>query len=372
MRSYANETMTCVDRYAGQYLQIYGNQFQYALYRKGLGEKLYLTVHWLYVYREVDFRDVLQCRAGTELFEFTDMEGWEDPVCVLPYLTDDAGTGEALYALVPKNPNDFLYLNFVEQSTIPLYPGSYQTLPSIQMRDTILAANYTQNLRWILTPGDNRTGWAVHMEMRYRDPGAAQYETVTLFSEVMQSYYQITTDSTILGKEVCLWLEYRTFAPDWDGHTLEDFVTLNCVVTPWNPVNRDASFPLSPENIAVSMLLAGGRVTVQWSAVNDPLMPTISYRLERAVADPGETPIYFRQLYKGTSTQFRDTLPEDAGSVIYRVCTVNGMEVESPWTETGIREIAQSNLYVSRGGTWMRAAGIWIGDRRASPMAKVK
>jgi len=372
MRCYANETMTCVDRYTGKYLQINGDPFQYAIYRNGTEDRLYLTVHWLQESTETAVRDVLQCRAGGELYDFTDMAGWEDPVCVLPYLTDESDSGAVLYAFVPKGGYGVLYYNFVDYSIFPLYPGNYLTLPKISVSDVVMAGNYTQTVRWSLTPGDDRSGWAVHMELRYREPGEDSWETETLFTDTMENSWRMTTGSTIVGKEAYLLLEYRTYRADWGGYNLEDFVTLNRTVTPWKRVERDAAIPLAPGNIGVSMLLAGGRVTVQWSGVKDPLNAIAAYRLERACAGINETPSRFVQLYNGTSTQFRDTLPGDAGTVIYRICTVNRAGTPSPWTETGIREIAQSNLYVSRGGTWIRAAGVWIGNRRASPMARIR
>ena len=282
MRCYANETMTCVDRYTGKYLQINGDPFQYAIYRNGTEDRLYLTVHWLQESTKTAVRDVLQCRAGGELYDFTDMAGWEDPVCVLPYLTDESDSGAVLYAFVPKGGYGVLYYNFVDYSIFPLYPGNYLTLPKISVSDVVMAGNYTQTVRWTLTPGDDRSGWAVHMELRYREPGEDSWETETLFTDTMENSWRMTTGSTIVGKEACLLLEYRTYRADWGGYNLDDFVTLNRTVTPWKLVERDAAIPLAPGNIGVSMLLAGGRVTVQWSAVKDPLNAIAAYRLERA------------------------------------------------------------------------------------------
>ena len=369
MRCYANETMTCVDRYTDKYLQINGIAFQYAIYRDGLGDRLYLTVSWV---QDTDtlFQDVLQCRAGTGVYDFTEMEGWEDPVCVMPYLTDSKET--ALYALLPKNGQGTLRYNLEECEELALYPGVYTTLPQIDVENMIMAANYTHTLRWTLTAGDDRRGWVVNLDLLYREPGADTYSTTAIFTDSFHIYCRLTTPADILGKEACFMLEYRTYGDDWDDNNKESFVTLNRIVTPWTPVERDALIPLQPGEIDVSMLLAGGRVTVQWSAVTDPLNTISAYRLERALAGTDEVPVNFVQLYKGTSTQFRDTLPSYAGTVIYRVCAVNRAETESPFTETGTLDVAQSNLYVSRGGTWVRAAGIWIGEKRASPMARVK
>ena len=373
MRCYANETMTCVEQYTGEYLLYNGIPFQYAIYRNGLQDKLYLVVQWMQESSSNPvLQEVLQCLVGTERYDFAVVSGWEDPVCVLPYQTDETGALAAVYALIPRNYKGVLYYNYVQYREFRLSPGTYATLPRLTMQNVVMAGNYTQTVRWSMTPGDNRQGWAVHMELRYREPGADSYNAIPVFTSTFYNFYQMTTPAVIVGKEACLMVEYRTYAEDWGGYNKDDFATLNRTVTPWQTANLDASVPLAPGGIAVSMLLAGGRVTVQWSGVTDPLNTISAYRLERAVAGAKETPQQFVQLYSGKSTQFRDTLPADAGTVVYRVCAVNRAGTDSPFTDTGIREVAQSNLYVSRGGTWVRAAGVWIGEKRASPMARVK
>ena len=372
MRCYANETLTCVTRYTGKYMLVNGKAFQYAMYREGTGDTVYLAVHWLQASGSAAVWDVLRCRAGTEMYDFAVLEGWEDPVCVMPYLTDETGEGGLLYEVVTRDSGYGLYYNDMYHNSLPLYPKDYQTLPQMVVPEVVMAAGYGQSLRWKITPGDGRNGWCVNLELRYREPGADVWETEALFTESLHGYYRMTIGSHLLGKEVCLMLEYRTYGTDWGGYNLEDFVTLNRAVTPWQTVERDAAIPLQPEEIGVSMLLAGGRVTVQWSAVTDPLNLISGYRLERAAAGTDGVPENFVQLYNGTSAQFRDTLPGDAGNVVYRVCAVNRAGTQSPWTETGILEVAQSNLYVSRGGKWIRAAGVWIGEKRASPMARIR
>ena len=371
MRCFATQTLTCIDRYAERYLMINGDAFQYAIYRDGLGDKLYLTVHWRSALVHTDFRDELQCQAGTETYAFEMLAGWEDPVCVLPVLTDENGQITGPYNLVPKK-NAVLYYDRVSRKYYTTSPKTYRTLPTMHMTEPVMAANYQQTFRWTLHPGDNRSGWAYNMELRYRNPGAGTYESVALFTDTKKVTCTLDMDIGYLGKEVCFVLEYRTYGEDWPGFDSEDFTTLNRLITPWKLVERNAAIPLPPQSIGVSMLLAGGRVTVQWSAVSDPLNAITAYRLERAVAGPDGTPVSFVQLYTGRSTQFRDTLPGDAGTVRYRVCAVNRAGTASPWTETGIREIAQSNLYVCRNGTWVRAAGVWIGQKRASPMVRIR
>lgn len=373
MRCYANETLTCVDRYTDKYLQISGISFQYAVYRDGLGDLLYVTVNW---YNEATTNrmpeDMLQCRVGSQKYDFARMDGWEDPVCVLPYSTDETNDISGMYAFVPKESQGVLRYNFEEYSELALYPGKYDTLPSFVLPQIPLYGNHRHSLKWTLTTGDDRQGWVSALELRYRDPGADTYVSEAVFTDAFHTYCYMQTDGDIIGKEVCLMLEYRTYDPDWNGNNKEDFTTLNRMVSPWQTVQRDGSIPLPPESISTSMLLAGGKVTVQWSAVQDPLHTISAYRLERAVVNTDGVSGSFVQLYKGTSAQFRDTLPGNTDKVLYRVCSVNRTGTESPWTETGTLEAAQSNLYVSRSGTWVHAAGVWIGEKRASPMLTVE
>jgi len=363
MRCYANETMTCVGRHTGENVTINGNVFHFAMYRNGSGNQLYLTLHWPDDAAAGVFQDILQCTVGDVTYSFMTLNGWEDPVCVIPYLTD--GTR---YALIPKGKSNRLADGYFTITEYVFEPGQYTTLPTLALGTVNLIGNYTQKVTWTLTKGDGRMGWVVSMELRYRDPGADTYTAEVKFSDSFRTYYNLKTDSTIVGKEACLVLEYRTYDSEWDGDDNEAFTTLNRMTTPWQLVERDAKVPLPPTSIGVSMLLAGGWVTVQWSAVTDTLCTVAGYWLERAVNGSGT----FTRLYSGASTQYRDTLPADAETVEYRVCSVSAAGKSSAWYSTGRQAVAQSNLYVCSSGTWMRASGVWIGEKRASPMVHVK
>lgn len=362
MQDYSSTTMTCVERYTGNRLKLSGTAFQYAIYRNGVDEQLTIVANWVAgTTAPGEIPKLLSCVWNGTTYSFTTRSGWEDPVCVVPY------TGENIsYALTPAGGATMLY-NGSRVTEYQLTPNVYTTPPAMTVTVPTLYGSHSQTIRWTLTAGDERKGWVVTMSMRSREVGSTTESETELFTNSLHVYYILQTDSTIVGKEVCLVLEYRTYAQDWNGSDQDAFVTCNRYVTPWQYVSRDAAIPLSPEGLTTSLLLAGGKVTVSWQAVVDPLNTISSYRLERSVNGGSYT-----SLYSGTSTQFRDTLPTSAQNVVYRVCAVNNKSVASPWTDSGTLAVAQSNLYVAKGGKWVRAAGVWIGEKRASPMAQAK
>lgn len=368
MQNYSSSTMTCVDRYTSSRLKLNETIFHFAVYREGLGDQLYVVANWSKNATDPgELTEMLAVKLNGTKYNFTNVEGWEDPVCILPYVestTEGEETITPSYALVPKNRAPMTYAG-ISISTYDLHPGAYATLPTLTITPPTIYGNYSHMVRWRLTAGEERSGWVTGMTMRVRESGNST-ETA-LFTNDLHSYYTLQTDASIVGKEVCLVLEYRTYSADWAGYDLEDFVTCNRCVTPWQTVTRDGSVPFAPTGLTNSMLLAGGKVTVGWTAVSDPLNTISGYRLERSV-NGGD----YTSLYSGTSTQFRDTLPTTAQSVVYRVCAVNSNSVASPWTDSGTLPVAQSNLYVAKDGKWVRAAGVWIGNKRASPMARVK
>lgn len=372
MQDYSSTTMTCVEQYNGTKLKLDGTSIQYAVYRNGTGEQLYVTANWYPGSTAPGaLSDMLTCVWNGTTYSFTTMTGWADPVCVLPYAVvqgDETVSGSvtAQYALVPVGRTSMSYGGSMLQE-YRLTPGEYDTLPCITVTTPTLYGNYSHTIRWTLTAGDGRNGWVIAMSLRCREPGSTAETEKELFSNSLHIYYNLQTDSTIVGKEVCLVLEYRTYAATWDGYDTDAYVTHNRYVTPWQFVTRDAAVPLAPEGLTNSLLLAGGKVTVRWNTVVDPLNTISSYRLERSV-NGGD----YTSLYSGTSTQFWDTLPMTAKSVAYRVCAVNNKSVASPWTGSDTLPVGQSNLYLAKDGKWVRAAGVWVGDKRASPMARVK
>lgn len=371
MQDRTSAAMTCVGRYMGNRLRLEGTSIQYVVYRNGTEDTLYVTANWYPGSTSVpgDIKQLLGCTLNGTLYSFTTLADWTDPVCVLPYVapsvTDENDPVTPLYALVPKNRATMIY-NSDTLSRYVFSVGDYSTQPQMTFTPPTLYGSYSHRLRWTLTSGDGRNGWVTALALRIRTPGAATETETALFTDALHMSYNLKTDSTIVGKEVCIVLEYRTYPVTWDGDDLEEFVTLNRYVTPWQTVSRDAATPLAPTGLVTSLLLAGGRVTVRWDAVADPLNSISGYQLERSVN--GGT---YTSLYSGTSTQFRDTLPTAATSVAYRVCAVNSKKATSPWTDSGALAVAQSNLYVAKDGKWVRAAGVWSGDQRASPMLQV-
>lgn len=366
MRDYASTTMTCVGQYLGNTLKVGGTAFQFALYRNGVGEQLYIVVGWYPgTTGQGDLTTLLQCTVNGTTYAFTTREGWDDPVCVVPYLLEESDT--ATYALVPANSRINMTYNGNKKTEYRLSPGAYTTMPTLTLTGMpTLYGNYNHTVRWNLTAADDCNGWVVGMTMRVRESGGQTVTETALFSDKTYVYYTLQTDGTIVGKEVCLVLEYRSFPRDWNGYDQGAFVTRNRYTTPWQTVSRDAAIPLAPTGLTTSLLLAGGRVLVRWNGVTDPLNTISGYRLERCINGGS-----YKSLYSGTSTQFRDTLPNSAKSVVYRVCAVNNRSAVSPWTDSGTLAVAQSNLYVAKDGKWVRAAGVWIGDKRASPMVQV-
>lgn len=362
MQDYSSTTMTCVAHYTDNRLKLSGTAFQYAVYRNGVDEQLYIVANWVPgTTAPGELSALLCCVWEGTTYSFTTRSGWENPVCVVPY------TGENVsYALTPVGGTMMLY-NGSRITEYQLTPAVYTTPPEMTVTFPTLYGSHSHTIRWTLTAGDERNGWVVAMSLRSREVGSTTESETELFSNSLHIYYNLLTDSTIVGKEVCLVLEYRTFAQDWNGYNQEAFVTCNRYVTPWQYVSRDAAIPLAPGGLTTSLLLAGGKVTVSWQEVVDPLNTILGYRLERSVNGGN-----FTSLYSGTSTQFRDNLPSSANNIDYRVCAVNNKNVTSPWTDSGTLAVAQSNLYVAKDGKWVRAAGVWIGNKRASPMAKVK
>ncbi|MBQ8640655.1 MAG: hypothetical protein IJ480_00425 [Clostridia bacterium] len=366
MRCYATETMTCVSRYTGTVMKLNEHSFHYAVYRDGLSDDLYVTVGWADPERTEDITACLELNLAETRMSFGTLEGWDDPVC---RISCSAADGKVY--LEKKWEPDVMTNGALVTDGVWIRFDQYTVLPEITL-EAVLYANHTGTLTWSLHPGDDRNGWGTAMELRQREPGETEYRTTVLFADELRSSCRLTTGQDLLGMEACLMLEYRTFAADWDGETLEDFVTLNRVLTPLQTVERDAAIPLAPDGIETTLLLDGGKVTVSWPVPQDPVNTIVSCILERASAAEDSPASDFIRLYEGSSGQFRDTLPEGLDTVRYRVCSVNAAGTRSPWTDSGTLQIVKSNVYTAIGGRWIRAAAVWIGGKKASPMVKVR
>ncbi len=364
MQNYATETRTCIEREVGSACRLNNTVFQYAVYREG--NALYIVVNWRDSAVTKSIKSVLWVRIGEYFYYLVDKEGWDDPVLELP-LTADMG---AIY-LTHRQSTDELYYQNTKRESILLHTGTHTVLPQVSF-SPVISANHTHTFTWDITPGEDRVGRGTGAIFQYRIPAEPEnpFTAVPVFAETMRSDCTLTTDGTVMGAEVRMVLEYRTYGPDWDGVDIEDFVTLNRYTTPVQLVARDAAIPLAPATVTASMPLAEGRLTVRWQPATDPLSVDAVYVLERSLVTGGaETG--FVQLYRGSSLSFRDTLPVGIDGVRYRVRTVNVLGNDSLWTDTGVLAVVKSNLYVGMGGDWRRVSALWIGGKKASPLAKL-
>ncbi len=362
LQNYATDTMTCLDRYLGDYCRIDSHVFHWALYRDGLSNDLYLTANWR---DSVNYsiKEAVVVIVDGVYYVLGSLSGWADPVLKIAM----TGNVPPYISLYRRMAADDLYYNGTKNEPIALSVGQYAVLPQAAFSQT-LYAGYSHTLTWTITAGEGRTGWATGAELRYRSPGSGGFTTVPLFANEKKASCTLTTEVSLLGKEACVMLEYRTFAPGWNGTDLEAFVTLNRYVTPLQLVDTDASKPLPPAAITTSIPLAGGNVAVRWPGAVDALYEIPSYVVECARQVDGVDG-GFRQLYRGAALACRDTLPEKIDAVRYRVCSVERGGMCSDWTDTGWIQVEKSNLYVGYGGGWRPVSAIWIGQKKASPMA---
>ncbi|MBR4959556.1 MAG: hypothetical protein IKY52_01525 [Clostridia bacterium] len=365
MRCYATETMTCVGRYFGLALRLDGKAFHYAAYRDGLTEDLYITVGWADPAETGDLAQYLQLQLDSGTVPFTAMEGWDTPVCRIPWDTDP----DRIFA-ARKNGWVTLTNGGIETESIRIYQRRFSVLPVFSM-EAVLYAGYTHNLWWTLVPGEDRVGWVTGLQLCHRLPGTDAFTEETVYADAKLTEARLTLGEEMLGREVSLTAEYRTYAADWDGQDPEDFVTLNRYALPAQLVERSASVPLAPAEVQTTLPLDGGRITVSWPVAEDPVNTIASYTLEREVQGQDGGLSGYVRLYSGASLQFRDTLPKGLAAVRYRVCSINDAGTASPWRETGLLTIARSNIYVGTGGRWIRAAAVQVGGRSASPMVSV-
>ena len=253
MLCYATEKMTCVDRYLGTALKVGGYAFQFAVYRDGLFGNLYVTADWCES-RSTSIGSMLRCLVDGTYYSFSTVSGWEDPVCVIPCSAEPDTS-----ALVPVSSGSRITLHSTGYTSYAFRTGTFLTLPKFTRPDVTLYGNYSQKVEWTLVPGDNRRGWVSSMEIRYRDPGETAFDAIAVFTDTLHTYRYLTTDSTIVGKEACLMLEYRTYSADWSGQDLEDFETLNRSVTLCSTWNGTHLFLLHRAGSRYPCSLPGGR-----------------------------------------------------------------------------------------------------------------
>ncbi len=372
LKNYATETVTCVNRYAGDYCRVGGYRFHYAVYRIPGKDEVYVTANWVDNSTTRSIRDLIWIHVGEYFYYLLPQDGWDDPVAIIPLTAD-----MPILTICSRMAAYDLYYPPTNHQPIPLSIDVPAVLPSAAISSP-LYANYSHPLTWTIQPGDNRIGWGTGVSLVTRtleNPDTVEIEETdfvetAVFANTKKTEYTMVTDGTLLGKEAYLALEYRTYAPDWDGVDIEQFVTLNRTFTPVQLVTRDAAIPLSPAALTTSVPLEGGRLTVRWQPPEDLLCEIVGYILERETVSGGISS-GFVQLYRGSSLLFRDTLPEKTDGIRYRVSAVNALGNLSVWADTGLLAVAKSNLYVGFGGTWRPVGAVWVGNTKASPMAVV-
>jgi len=368
MRNYASENFTCTALRDDGSLTIVGAVFFCGAFRDWLTDRLYVTVQLSNPIYSTDLREVLVLECGGITYPFAEAEGWDGPVAEVSWKSALSGL-----SIGKKKSYSTLTDNGREVDSVPLELCDFQTMPALPFSPT-LYANHTRILSFAMELEDGRRGAATGLTLFTREPGEETWDSTVLFRNVPLSAYTLETDSSLLGKEAYLAVEYRTFpAEGWDGQSVADFVTLNRMTTPVRTVSGDGELLFTPVGLTCSMLLSGGSVTVTWKAAADSekLYDLSHYVLERAAAVGEDLPAAFGQLYAGPATRFRDTLPAGADTVAYRVKAVSTLGPASAWCETGPASVVKSNVYVGIDGEWVRAAAVQVGSRKASPMLRV-
>lgn len=354
MNNYATTTMTCVDRYMNNGLKIKAKAFQYAVYRDGLSDSLYVTVNWhpdtstTYV-----LEDILKCTCNGTTYRFARTAGWADPVCVIPYIPESQSPS---YTLAPISSSDALYYNNGNRTAYSFSPGNYTTLPSIVLPNYYVKAHDNYTYRWTLTPGDSRKGWVTAMEIQYRNPGIENWDTISVFAGEPYAYWDLTTDGTIAGKESRIALEYRTYPSNWGGE-MEDFATLNWIISPSSIDGEPTSFPALGEVISTK-IRTGLTNIISWEPFRSDTWTLISYKLEKASSSFSAMPTAFTEIYNGTNTQYIDTTSMQEKRVQYRLCataTLGGSSYTGSYVYSQVYEQPQPGVYVRFDNAWYRA-----------------
>jgi len=303
----------------------------------------------------------LYCIHNTVYYTFTQDDSWGAMVCRIPYQSDVT----RILLEHTKSYSSALTNNGFSVSQVNISFKTCVTAPVFSF-NTTLYANYSHSLYWNDTPGDNRIGYVYKMYCYMRAPGETEFTQNVVFENVLKSRYTYTLEDVPIGTEWYFYLEYRTFDPDtWDNRYY-NYTTLCRITTPVSRITRSGNIPLAPTSITAGMLLAGGKVTVSWSAVYDSLLTVTGYTLERSTDG-----ISFTTLYTGTSRQFPDTIPTGIPYIWYRLRTNASNGNSSPWYTTAALPVIQSNVYIGTASGIRRANAIYIGSHKASPMAIV-
>jgi len=357
MLRYASETLTCLAYSGDTAYAVDGKKFEYCLYKnETTGEHILL----------VDYATTSSGSIGSKLcvdagqdYDITTLDGFSHTGCVFPASMSQSSV------TIKKDSAMSLTSGASPISNIRITIYRYDTPPVLLLEDPAFLGSYDNPITWTLLPGDDRVGGVTAMTVYYRTSETNDWIEAAQFTDTLKTEWSYRPKTT-LGYQYYITAEYRTFASGWDGVTISDFRTLNRKSTGICTVTRKATTPETPNWLITGILTDGGKVNVRWEEVIDPLYPIASYTLERAVGTADATPDTFVTLYSGESTEFRDQLPVNIQSVVYRVCCYNSLGNVSAWYTTSPMPVVRSNVYVGQDGAWVRAAKLYVGSHPAS------
>lgn len=302
---------------------------------------------------------LLQCTYNDTVYNFTVLSDWNALVCQIPYRYNRLGR----VTVNVKDSADQLQSGNTKVSSINLDFSIFATVPSVSITPE-LYADCTNVFTVTQGPLDSGYFGAVYaLNLYLRAPGETEFQTIALLSKSTAMQCSYVTEN-IVGYEWYMLLNYRTYDEDSWKNSYNNYASVAKIVTPVQTVTRSKSYPNVPSSLHTGMLLAGNRVSVSWEAVEDELIPIVSYTLERSV-DGGD----FVTLYTGTSLQYPDTVPAAGNSIQYRLCTNSTGGISSRWYTTDILPVIKSNMYIGTAEGIRIVTGVQIGGHRVSPFA---
>lgn len=198
----------------------------------------------------------------------------------------------------------------VSTNTAPTTPGSI-TIPSTIQGGSTITVQWTAST----DAENNLDGYKVE---RSTDGGSS-------WSQIYQGSSLSTTNTVPAGTNTVM---YRVKAYDTQGS--ESGYKISSQVT---VINNQA--PATPPSITIpNEVLGGGTVTITWGQASDPDGDLSGYELERKV-DSGA----WSQVYKGTATNYTDSVTRGWATVAYRVRAYDSHNATSAYAETPTRSV---------------------------------
>ena len=315
-------------------------------------------------YDDTSFGDpgsLLKCMYNDQVYTFETLADWDTMVCRIPYLPE----GEMRIEVSPIAPGIKMALSGSSITGFTLSFSACDVAPVISFTPT-LYANCDNTISVVQSPlEDGHFGGIYNLILYTRGPGETEFTQTTLLSSTKKLQCTCTMGDT-LGTEWYMLLNYRTYDENEWSYGYNRYVTVTQITTPVQTVSRSGSAPLMPKSLQTGALLAGSKVTVSWTAVEDELFAIAGYTLERSLDG-----VNFTTLYTGTSLQYPDTVPEGVDRLWYRV-RANGTEGSvSDWCVTGGLPVVRSNVYIGTAAGIRVVSAVYIGKHRASPLAIV-